>query len=77
MHDGTPANNESRVPPMDTRRYCSRCHPGLFRRVNRTTLLQRTLLTWLGFFPWECVSCRRRKFFRDSGKRPGGAVATA
>jgi hypothetical protein len=36
--------------------------------VNRCSLLERTLLTWLGFFPWECVSCRRKRFFRDQGR---------
>lgn len=49
-------------------RQCGRCSPGVFRRVNRSTLLERTLLTWLGFFPWECVSCRRKRFFRDAGR---------
>ena len=59
----------------DARRYCSRCSPGLFRRINRVTLMERTLLTWLGFYPWECVSCRRRRFFRDSGRRTSATAA--
>jgi hypothetical protein len=66
----------SRVQVEAARRYCSRCSPGLFRRINRVTLMERTLFTWLGFFPWECVSCRRRRFFRDSGKKRN-APATA
>ncbi len=52
------------------RRQCSRCMPALLRRINRSTLLERTLLTWLGFYPWECVSCRRKRLFRDQGTRP-------
>jgi hypothetical protein len=75
MVEGTPGSGGVGKPPLDTRRYCSRCHPGLFRRINRTTLLQRTLLTWLGYFPWECVSCRRVKFFRDSGRKSSATVA--
>ncbi len=74
MHGGA-LDNAERTIRNDERRYCSRCHPGLFRRVNRTTVLQRTLLTWLGFFPWECVSCRRRKFFRDSGRKTNSSSA--
>ncbi len=66
----------SRTQTVDTRRYCSRCSPGLFRRINRVTLMERTLFTWLGFYPWECVSCRRRRFFRDSGRK-ASATATA
>ncbi len=49
-------------------RQCGRCSPGVFRRVNRVTLLERTLFTWLGIFPWECVSCRRKRYFRDPGR---------
>jgi hypothetical protein len=47
---------------------CARCSPGVYRRVNRSSWLERTVLTWLGYFPWECVSCRRKRFFRDQGK---------
>lgn len=51
------------------KRLCGRCNPGIYRRVNRITLLERTLFTWLGFFPWECVSCRRKNFFRTQGRK--------
>jgi hypothetical protein len=63
------AQATSRTSLPESRRYCRRCSPGLFRRVNRASLLERTLLTWLGFYPWECVSCRRKRFFRDAGAR--------
>ncbi len=53
-------------------RQCARCQPGLFRRINRVTLLERTLFTWFGFYPWECVSCRRKRYFRA---RAGGNSA--
>ena len=57
------------------RRTCTRCHPSLFRRINRASLLERTLFTWLGYFPWECVSCRRKRFFRDQGRHPSAQIA--
>jgi hypothetical protein len=37
--------------------------------VNRRSFLERSLLTLLGFYPWECVMCRRRVYFRDNGHR--------
>ena len=58
----------SSVPKEPRLRQCAQCSPGIYRRINRSTLLQRTLLTWLGFYPWECVCCRRRKLFRDIGR---------
>ena len=76
MKGDSPAMGGNRAQNQVARRYCSRCSPGLFRRINRVTLMERTLFTWLGFFPWECVSCRRRRFFRDSGKK-SNAPATA
>ena len=62
------------APRGQSKRQCPGCSPGLFRRVNRGSLLERTLLTWLGFFPWECVSCRRKRFFRDKGRKAAGTV---
>ncbi len=70
-----PGLGGSGTETVDARRYCSRCSPGLFRRINRVTLMERTLLTWFGFYPWECVSCRRRRFFRDSGRKTRAAAA--
>jgi hypothetical protein len=49
---------------------CSHCKNTAFRRVNRIGLWQRVLLSWAGFYPWECVMCRRRSFFHDSGRVP-------
>lgn len=66
--------SRSNLSAAEAERHCGRCPPSLLRRVNRSTLLERTLLTWLGFFPWECVSCRRKRFFRDQGRKPSRAV---
>lgn len=75
MKGDAPAIGGRRTEPVEARRYCSRCSPGLFRRINRVTLVERTLFTWFGFYPWECVSCRRRRFFRDSGRKGRAAAA--
>ena len=57
------------VSALLAKRQCSGCNPALFRRVNRVGILEKTLLTWLGFYPWECISCRRRRLFRDQGRK--------
>ena len=51
------------------KRGCASCNPPIFRRVSRTSLLERTLFSWLGFYPWECISCRSRRLFRDQGRK--------
>ena len=68
MREGSTTVGSS-SPETQPKRHCGRCNPGIYRRVNRITLLERTLLTWLGFFPWECVSCRRKSFFRTQGRK--------
>jgi hypothetical protein len=55
---------------MVSDKVCPRCKNTTFRRINRIGFLQRVVLPWLGFFPWECVMCRRRTFFHDAGHRP-------
>ena len=50
---------------------CPYCRYGEFRRVNRRGWLEQNVLPkLLGLFPWECVLCRRRKYFRDAGGNP-------
>ncbi len=51
------------------RKKCARCQASAFRRINRVGFVQRVLLPWLGFYPWECAICRRKKFFRNDGHR--------
>ena len=46
---------------------CMFCGATALRRVNRTNYMQRVILPWFGYFPWECVMCRKRLFFRDDG----------
>jgi hypothetical protein len=29
--------------------------------------MERVVLPWLGYYPWECAVCREKTFFRDDG----------
>jgi hypothetical protein len=49
---------------------CNRCQGTAFRRVNREGFLQQVVYPYFGFYPWECVMCRRKVYFRDEGRRP-------
>ena len=66
----TATDGNNLASTAESKRVCRGCNPGIFRRINRSTLLERTLFTWLGFFPWECVSCRRKSFFRAQNRKP-------
>jgi hypothetical protein len=35
--------------------------------VYRRSVLEKTLFTVLGIFPWECIMCRKRVYFRNDG----------
>jgi hypothetical protein len=50
-------------------RVCYWCGSTAHRRVNRRSVLEKTFLSLIGFFPWECVICRKRVYFRDDGHR--------
>ena len=58
-----------RVHKTVVEKICIGCRGRQFRRVNRNGFLQHRVLTKLGYFPWECILCRRRIFFRDDGRR--------
>jgi hypothetical protein len=49
------------------KKICPSCRYGEFRRINRRGWIERDVLSRLGWFPWECVICRRKKLFRDEG----------
>ena len=49
---------------------CFHCKSPVMRRLNRVGFFQRVFLPWFGFYPWECVMCRRRSFYHDAGHRP-------
>jgi hypothetical protein len=47
---------------------CFWCGSTNFRRVNRSGFLQRYVLCVLGWYPWECVICRRKTLLRKVGQ---------
>jgi len=49
---------------------CKSCQSDSFRRMKRSGWLDLGLMTWLGFYPWECASCRSKHYFHDHGRRP-------
>ena len=51
------------------RKKCARCGATAFRRINRIRFMERVLLPWLGFYPWECAVCRRKTYYRNNGHR--------
>jgi hypothetical protein len=55
-----------------TRRPCQKCVQGELRRLNRTGFVEREILYAFGFFPWECVLCRRKFYRRDNGHPEAG-----
>lgn len=52
-----------------------RCGAKAFRRINRITFMERVVLPWLGFYPWECAVCRRKTFLRNDGRGELGKKA--
>jgi hypothetical protein len=59
---------QAKEPSVKSKR-CARCGANAFRRINRVRFVERVLLPWLGFYPWECAVCRRKTFFRSDGHR--------
>jgi hypothetical protein len=39
------------------------------RRLSRAGVLERKILPYLGYYPWECSICRAKTYFRDEGQR--------
>jgi hypothetical protein len=48
---------------------CRVCGNPNMRRLARTGFLQRFILPWFGYYPWECFACRKTRLFRLRGKR--------
>jgi hypothetical protein len=47
---------------------CIWCRSNGLRRVHRDGFLRRHVLPLFGFYPWECMSCRRKMLFRADGR---------
>jgi hypothetical protein len=61
----SPKTQQGREPR--TQRACFRCSQGQLIRVARHGFWEEKVLTWLGIYPWECLSCRRRTWRRGRG----------
>jgi hypothetical protein len=59
------------------KKQCVRCNGNFFRRLNRSGYMERTVLPFLGFFPWECALCRRKVILRTDGFKAGTKPAAA
>ncbi len=60
---------------LSKKRICGQCGSTGLRRVNRHGYLQRVIWPIFGFYPWECVMCRGRRYLRDEGRRSGSRQA--
>lgn len=63
---GTPMSNT--IPSTDGP-HCTRCGSERTSRMERSSFIQMTLMSSLGYFPWECLSCWKRFWSRKRGKR--------
>lgn len=43
---------------------CPTCNSDSFCRLGRRGILERTVYFWLGFYPWHCYLCSKRKIVR-------------
>ncbi len=47
---------------------CSECGRPM-RRIARAGFLQKVILPWFGYYPWECILCRQLKYFHFRGPK--------
>jgi hypothetical protein len=50
-------------------RVCPRCGHHEFRRLPRDGMFERSILSVLGLFPWECRVCQRKMYLRHRGDK--------
>jgi hypothetical protein len=48
---------------------CPACGMDHMRRVPRSGFWQRQVFSRVGYYPWECATCRKAKYFRLREKR--------
>jgi len=61
---------ESSMPETpSTSKYCPTCPLGEMRRLNRRGFWERRVLSLFGYYPWECVLCRKRRYRKGAGIR--------
>jgi len=60
----------AKLVPQDGVMRCPVCGCTHLRRVPRTGFSQKKILSWFGYFPWECGGCKepfliKRRFGRN------------
>jgi hypothetical protein len=50
---------------------CFWCSSTGLRRMRRSGFLRRVILPLFGYYPWECMSCRRILYLKDDGHLTG------
>lgn len=53
---------------------CPACGMEHMRRLPRVGFWQRQVFSRMGYYPWECATCREHKYFRLRGTRTRAAV---
>jgi hypothetical protein len=52
-----------------TTKQCTDCALGEMRRLNRIGFWERRVLSSFGYYPWECVLCRKKRYLKTAGSR--------
>jgi hypothetical protein len=55
---------------------CPKCYASL-RRLHRKGFLQKWIISFFGFFPWECPVCRKAIYFKHRSKHKSPPVPNA
>ncbi len=50
---------------------CIWCQSTGLRRLTRRSFLARHVFPLFGYYPWECMSCRRKCYLRSDGHADG------
>jgi hypothetical protein len=45
------------------------CHNTEMRRLNRIGFWERRVFSYFGYYPWECVICRKKRFLKSAGSK--------
>jgi hypothetical protein len=54
---------------LSTSKRCSICGQPEMRRLNRNGFWERRVLSFFGYYPWECVICRKKRYRKGAGQR--------
>ena len=65
-----PQRHLSKPIEINGRKCCPNCGSSYLRRVPRTTFKQRTILSFIGIYPWECGQCKEPFLIKKRYGRP-------